>query len=486
MGNSIKINALLNTARQGMSVIFPLVTFPYVSRILGNIEFGRYSFSASIISYFLLISTFGINIYAVREGSRIRNNRQKIEKLVSDLFTINIFTTLIAMTLLILLVLLNGKVYDYRELICIQSLSIILTAVGVDWINTIYEDYLYITIRYVVIQVIALIAIILFVDSPQDVSMYCMILTLASYGGNIVNLIYVRKYIKLKVNFQLNIKRYFSPLFILFINSLATVIYVNSDITMLGLYMSDSEVGVYSFSSKIYNMIKYLINAALMVTVPRLAYILAKDNVNYKKSLARVTNVMIMLIFPCTTMIFLLSKSIIIVVGGNEYLEGVYTLQILSVSLIFALLASITSNCILILNRKEKRCLVGTTTSAICNVALNVLLIPIIGIEAAAITTVLAEFINMNIQIFFVRKDLKMKLYMDKIILLFTLMIVFVVVAAFMFFKTVIYGDTFVNSLEMIIGVFLTSVCTFFLLFYLFKNKLMLIISGEMIQERKV
>lgn len=479
MGKSVTINALLNVVRQGMSIIFPLITFPYVSRILGNIEFGRYSFSASIISYFVLLSTFGINIYAVREGSRIRNNRQKIEKMVSDLFTINIFTTLIAITLLILLVLLNGKVYDYRELICIQSLSIILTAIGVDWINTIYEDYLYITIRYIIIQVIALIAIIVFVDSPQDVSIYCLILTFASYGGNIVNLIYVRKYIKLKINFQVNIKKYFMPLAFLFINSLAIVIYVNSDITMLGLYTSDREVGVYSFSSKIYNMIKYLINAALLVTVPRLAYILARNIVNYKKRIDQVTNVMIMIIFPCATMIFLLSKSIIIVVGGEAYLQGVYTLQILSVSLIFALLASITSNCILILNRKEKRCLVGTTTSAICNVVLNILLIPIIGIEAAAITTVLAELINMKIQIFFVKKDLDIKLYVDRFILFFTMIIVMIVVAAFIFFKTVIPGETIGDSLEIIVGVCFSTICAFLVSLYFFRNKLMLVIDGN-------
>ena len=98
--NSLKINAILNAIRQSSALIFQLITFPYVSRVLGESEYGRYSFSASIISYFLLLSGYGISNLAVREGARIRDNHERMSKLASDLFSINLVTTLGAYVLL--------------------------------------------------------------------------------------------------------------------------------------------------------------------------------------------------------------------------------------------------------------------------------------------------------------------------------------------------------------------------------------------------
>ena len=224
MAKSIKINAVLNAVRQSLSVIFPLITFPYVSRILGSSEYGRYTFSSSIISYMSLLASFGISNYAIREGARFRNDKSRLNTLASDLFTINIVTTIVAYIVIYILINCNKKLYDYKFLIAVQSLSIILTTIGMDWVNTIYEDFLYITIRYAIIQVLALIAVFAFVKDQNDTAIYCAILVLGSYGGNLINLIYIRKYIHITINFKLKIQQYIKPLSILFVNSLATVI----------------------------------------------------------------------------------------------------------------------------------------------------------------------------------------------------------------------------------------------------------------------
>lgn len=472
MKKSLTLNAALNAIRQTLAIIFPLITFPYVSRVLGKAQYGRYSFSASIISYFILIATFGINNYAVREGARIRDNKEKIQNLVTDLFSISLLTTTISLVALIILTFVNNKLAGYRELILIQGLSIILTAVGVDWINTIYEDFLYITIRYIIIQIIALFAVFFFVRGPEDTAKYCLILVIGSYGGNLVNLFYIRKYVKLRINFKVNLKKYFIPLLLLFVNSLATVIYVNSDITMLGFFTNDQQVGVYSFSSKIYNMVKYLINAILVVTVPRLAFILGTDEKNYKKYLNNIFNVLILILAPCVTGLCLLSKPIIILLGGEQYLSGNNALIILSFSLIFALIASVFSNCILIINRLEKRCLVGTITSAVVNVGLNFVLIPTIGITGAAITTVLAECINMIIQAHYSYRDLGIKLELNKWIFIIALIEV-VAVGVFCIGSASIFREfSTVGSLYRIVFSIVCSVVTYLILLRFFKKRL--------------
>ena len=176
MKKSIKMNALLNGIRQSLSVIFPLITFPYVSRVLGSAEYGRYTFSASIVNYLSLLAAFGISNYAVREGARIRDNKDKLDCFASDLFTINLFTSTVAYGLLFILIKYSVKLQDYKLLIAAQSLGILLTAIGMDWVNTIYEDFLYITIRSIVIQFFALMSVFLFVKGPNDTLAYCLIL----------------------------------------------------------------------------------------------------------------------------------------------------------------------------------------------------------------------------------------------------------------------------------------------------------------------
>lgn len=482
MNKSITINAVLNSVRQGLSIAFPLITFPYVSRTIGDSEFGRFSFSLSIISYFMLIATFGINIYGVREGARIRDDKRKIQCLISDLFTINLITSILAIVLLFFLIAFNGKVYEYRVLIYIQSLSILLTAIGVDWVNTIFEDYIYITVRYIIIQIVALVLILCCVNSPQDVYMYSLIMVFGSYGGNIVNIAYIRRYVTLRINLNVDIKKYVRPLLFLFVNSLATVIYVNSDITMLGGYTTDSDTGIYSLSSKIYNMVKYLINSVLIVYVPRLAYVLVRDYSEYNKYINSIINILTLLIFPCVALMFCLSHSIMFLVGGNQYVQGDSALQILSFSLIFALFSSVTSNCILIINRKENRCLIGTVTAAIINVLLNFILIPIIDIKGAAITTVLAELINMIIQVVYVKKDLNIKVCVNKIIVFVTAIEVFIISCACTYFNRTVLSDTVFGALERIIGAVSISMFAAIILFVLFKSMLLPAVNIKMMK----
>ncbi len=404
---SVKLNTLLNAVRQSSALIFQLITFPYVSRVLGSSEYGRYSFSFTIVSYFLLLSTFGINTYAVREGARIRDDREGISSLASDLLSINLMTTAAAYIILGVLIFCNAKIRDCSVLIAIQSVSLLLTAIGVDWINIIYEDYLYIALRYIALQVLSLICILFLVKTPGDTAIYCFLLMLASFGGNLVNLAYVRRYVRLKIRIKSDFCHYMKPLAILFVNSLATTVYVNSDITMLGFYCSNETVGVYSFASKLYNMLKQFINSIVTVTVPRLAYLKGQNDEIYRTYIKKIMNYLIFLTFPIAVGFTIFSDSVIYIVGGTEYLSGTFSFRILMLALIFALLASVFTNGMLIINRQEKYCLIATLVSAVLNVVLNIFLIPKLGMAGAAVTTVIAEMVNLMIQSHFAKDTLK-------------------------------------------------------------------------------
>lgn len=392
--NSLKVNMVLNGLKQCFGIIFPLITFPYVSRVLGEDGFGKYSFSWSIVSYFVVLAGLGISTYAIREGARIRDNRERLNIFCSEAFSINFITTIVSFCALIIVSIISIKIRNYLPFILIQSSALFLNLIGRDWINSIYEDYFYLTIRYLIIQVFSLILMFLLIKSSGDVWKYCLISIAASFGGNIPNLIYLRRYSKIRLVRRPNLKKHSPHLLVLFVTQISIMVYVNADITMLGFYANDSTVGIYSLASKIYSMIKTIVNAMVLVTLPHMTYIIENTPEKYYETLKKVSSYLVVILLPITCGVFMLSEEVILIVGGSSYQSGSYILKILSGAMIFAVLCSFCMNSILIAHRREKECLKATTISAIINVSLNLIALPLWGMMGAAITTIIAEAIN--------------------------------------------------------------------------------------------
>lgn len=393
---SLAYNASLNGIKQACSILFPFISFVYCSRILGADSIGAYSFGQSIISYFLLIAALGIPSYAIREGARLRDNENCLHVFINEVFSINCVTTIISYILLVVCLLNIDKLESYKIIILIQSIQIILTTLGTDWINSIFEDYAYLAIRYIIIQVIAMFCLVIFVRNSSDIYAYSLITALSNAGGNVLNWFYLRKTYSIKPVFlrKMRLKRHLKPIIILFCNSIAVIIYMNADITMLGFFKSDNCVGVYTVSSKIYSMVKTLINAVTMVTVPRFSYYIAnKKNDEYRRDLSKVFHVLFVIILPCIIGIFLEAEKIILFIAGKEYISGINVVKILSISLLFAIYACFFSYSILVPNCLEKKFLVATIIAAITNILLNFIFIPRLGINGAAITTLIAEIL---------------------------------------------------------------------------------------------
>lgn len=391
---SLKTNAILNAIRQSCSVVFPLTTFPYISRILGGENYGKYSFANSIISYFSLLSALGVSNYAVREGARIRDQREKIQSFSSQVFTINVISTTVSYALLALTILFAEKLSDYKDLLIVLSANLVLTTLGVEWIYTIYEDFLFVTVRSIVVQLISMLGMFALVRKSGDYVIYACITVVASGFGNIINLFYAKKYIKLHLTLHPHLSVHLRPLLILFCNSLMISIYVNSDTTIIGLMLGDLSVGIYSVAAKIYTIIKNLLNAVIVVLVPRLSYFLENgDKYKYSNLLSKSFTYLITILIPAITGLFMVSEDAILIISGNEYVSGTMSLRILCVALGFSVLASFFSMLVLLTNKRENKTLFATIVSSLTNLVLNFIFIPLLGINGAAITTALAECI---------------------------------------------------------------------------------------------
>mgnify|MGYP000106819924 CR=1 FL=1 len=187
---SLKINTILNMIKTCSNIIFPLITFPYISRVLMTENVGKVNFGDSYVSYFSLIASLGITTYAIRECAKVRDNREKLEETASQIFSINLCTTGLAYVLLFLSLIIFRRLDVYRNLIMIQSVVIIFTTLGADWLNSAMEDFKYITIRSIIFQIISMILMFTFVKSTSDYMKYAAISVLSTSGYNILNIVY--------------------------------------------------------------------------------------------------------------------------------------------------------------------------------------------------------------------------------------------------------------------------------------------------------
>ena len=190
---------------------------------------GKINFVCSIISYFSLLASLGVSTYAIRECSKVRDNIEKLDSLSSQIFSMNIISTLIAYVALAITLVVARPLDNYRILICIQSATILFTTLGADWINSVMEDFKFITVRTVGMQLVSLFLMFVFVHKPNDYITYVIISVVASSGANIINIFYRSRFCKTRFTLSIDWKRHLPPIMLLFYNK------CNFDINILYL-----------------------------------------------------------------------------------------------------------------------------------------------------------------------------------------------------------------------------------------------------------
>lgn len=390
--NSLKLNMLLNTVKNVMGILFPFITFPYAAKILGIDNIGKYNFSNSVISYFLLIAELGISTYAIREGAKLRDRKTELNCFISEIFTINWISTVVSYLLLLICLLNVSKFESYREIIVIMSLQIVFKTIGMEYIYSIFEDYFYITIRTIIFQVISLILLFLFVKTSNDIMQYTTVYVFPNMCANILNFVFVRKYCNVKITKKVNIKKHLKPIIILFGMSATVAVYVASDITILGFLCNDTVVGRYSVSTKVYAIVKTILSAILVVSIPRLsAYLGRNEHTKFQSTLEDIYKILLTFMLPAIIGIILLRRSIILLISDEEFIGAESSLLLLAIALFFCMGAWFWGQCVLVPLQQEQVVFKITVISAMINIVLNFALIPAWQENAAALTTAVSE-----------------------------------------------------------------------------------------------
>lgn len=391
---SLKKNALINALLTTLSFVFPLITFPYVSRVLLPAGTGKVSFAASLVSYFVLFAQLGIPTYGIRACAKVRDDKEELNQVVQEILSINI--VIVALTYIVFwgTLLFSPRLQNDKPLYLILSIQMILNAIGVEWVYKGQEKYAYITIRSIIFKLFAVILTFLLIKSKNDYIAYAGITIFAASASNVLNFLNLRTMVSLRKKRKYNFRRHLKPILIFFAMSCATTIYTNLDNVMLGLMKGDTEVGYYNASVKIRNIFVSVVTSLGVVLLPRASYYFEQKLFNeFYKITRKALNFVFIIAVPTTIFFIVYAKEGIHFLAGEAYGNSILPMQILMITLLFIGMTNIMGIQMLVPMGKEINVLISEIVGALIDVVVNLMLIPKYGALGAAIGTLLAEII---------------------------------------------------------------------------------------------
>ncbi len=406
--SSIKRNFVMNTILNVSSFIFPLISFPYISHILLPAGTGKVSFAVSLISYFNMFAQLGIPTYGISACAKVRDDREELTRTAHELLMINLVMSVFAYIALILGLIFVPRLREERTLYIIISFSIILSAIGMEWLYKAMEQYSYITIRSVAFKMIALIAMFLLVHQQSDYVIYGGITILAASASNIMNLLNIHKYIDMRPVGNYHPMRHMKAVIIYFAMACATTIYTNLDTVMLGFMTTDKDVGYYNAAVKIKTVLVSIVTSLGTVLLPRASYYVEKGQLEeFRRISKRSLNFVFILSLPLMIYFILFARQGIYFLSGPAYEEAVLPMQIIMPTLLLIGITNVLGIQILIPMGREKMVLYSEIAGAVTDCVLNSILIPQMASAGAALGTLAAEFVVFVIQYFALRNRIR-------------------------------------------------------------------------------
>lgn len=389
------------------NIIFPMLLFPYASRVLTPENFGKYSFGNSIASYFITFGTLGISAYGVREISNLKlKDSQELKKGFTELIILTLISSLVSFAIFLLMIYGCQELRVEKKLFLIFSLQVIFSFITLDYFFIAMEKHKRRTYRVLIIKSISLIFLFLFVKESKDYEIFALIIIVPELLAKLIDLYSVRDYLDIKQ--KLDLKKHIKSMIIIFIYLFSTTVYLNLDTTMLGILKTNKEVGYYSVAIKMTKIIIPLITSLGLVLTPEIIKnINNKDNNEFFKSIDSYLDFILFFTLPIIIILGFTSERLIFLFSGKEYILAVIPMQIM---LPIILLISISGLCaaqVLIPLGKEKNILKISIIGLITNIALNILFIPNYSIVGAAVATVISELLVCILRISGVKKELK-------------------------------------------------------------------------------
>lgn len=402
--HSVQFNFIMNAILTVSSFVFPMITFPYASRVLLVENYGKVTFATSVLTYFAMFAALGIPNYGIRACARVREDKVKLSRTAQELMIINLITSAITYVAFFVSLIFVKRFQQDSTLLIINSVSILLNTLGVTWLYSALEQYSYITVRNIVCKIISIILMFIFVHNPSDYVIYGAIAMVASGGSNLLNFLNLRKCIILKPLGNYHFKQHLKPIFIFFATSVAISVYTNLDTVMLGFMTDDIQTGLYGASVKVKNLLTGVVSSLGNVLLPRLSlYVSNQESDKFYETLSKVLNFLLLISLPLTIYFVFYSRTSILLFSGVEYEGATLPMQLLMPTVFLIAISGLTGNQMLVPLGRERVVMTSVICGALVDFGLNWLFIPKWGAAGAAAATLVAEFVVLVVQLFFLR-----------------------------------------------------------------------------------
>ncbi len=411
MNKEIKKNFIYNFFYQLLILIIPLITVPYVSRILGARGVGIYSYTYSIVYYFVLVAMLGINNYGNRLVAKVRDNRSILSKTFISLYLVQLIMSIIMILFYGVFVLLTNN--DYKIISILQGLYLVSTMFDINWFFFGLEKFKITVARNTIIKLLSLVCIFVFVNTSNDIWIYTCILSLSTLISNLLLFPFLLKEIDfVKISFK-DVKCHFKPLVLLFIPVLAVSLYKIMDKIMIGLLSNLNEVGYYEQAEKIVSIPMGLATALGTVMLPRMSNLVSKgDSKTIKKYIKKSISFMMFLSFPICFGLIAISNNFVPLFLGKEFTKSVTLIYFLAPTITFISFANVIRTQYLIPNEKDITFIFSVVGGAIINFIINIIFISKYMSIGACFGTIVAELFVMLYQSLSVRNELPIKQYL--------------------------------------------------------------------------
>jgi len=470
MGKTVKKNYAYNLMYQLFAMIIPLITTPYISRVLGSNNIGIYSYTLSIVTYFILFGSLGLSMYGQREIAYNQDNKKKYSKTFYEVLFLRIITMSISMVMFYFLFVFRGNKYNTYYFILL--LEMVATIFDISWFFQGLEEFKKTVMRNMFIKIISLICIFVFVKSPEDLNLYFLIYVFSNLFGNLSLWLYLPKYIMKTGIKKLDIAKHFKPTVSLFIPQIAIQVYTVLDKTMIGFITNNmNQVAFYEQSQKIVKIALTIVTALGTVKSPRISSYASKND-NYRISLSINNSFRFVWFIGIPIMFGLIgiSSKFVPWFFGPGYNDVILLMIIGSLLIIAIWLKNDSGIQFLIATKRQNLFTISVVAAAVFNFVLNLVSIPIFGPIGAIISSVLAETLIIVIHYFVTRKILKLdfikltdlKYVFFGLIMMFVVLliglytnvsvlstIIQIVAGAFVYFLLlIIFGDKYINEIK--------------------------------------
>lgn len=388
----------MNFILTASGVVFPLITFPLVSRALGAEMYGLYSWASSVTSWFSMFAVLGVGKYGIRAVARSRDNVRDLARTINGIMTVVLIFTAFAIVLFFLSILFIDKMQENRTLFLINTISIICNTLGVMWFFQGMEQYSFITIRGIIVKVVAFIGVLFLVHTPDDYLIYAALMVGSLGLANLINLFYMLKTIGILHNKDCRVSisdafhAHFRSLLTFFIISAAISIYTQLDTVMLGFLTNNEQVGFYSAAIKVKGVLTALVSALTGVVIPRASNYLINGKHNEFRSLIRRSLLLILIVaIPVSVILAIFATQLITFYAGAGFAGSGPVLSIVGLTILPIALSILFCDGIMIPLGLENRCMKIYIVAAIIDFFGNLILIPIFGAVGAAMSTAFVE-----------------------------------------------------------------------------------------------